>query len=258
MIGDPMGAIEVIGINNKMYIMTKYRHRQTFRRDAHRKRSVRNLPLHPKTNDSPLYPPLFWPHWLLNISKLCLTVWSFVFRPVLVFCLTTRQPGETLSRPRHPQFMSGGPHPQLCVQKPCHSTGTFVHGREPFERLDPEWLCSQGPPKCWWGVGEWRRGRWLLVRAADHPEDCPSVWHGGPGGIEGWGGGCGDSPALPLRTSGGTCVSPCICPEFPRSAGTPAGPGDACGDSAPARSRPTSARWGPSLPRHISGGRLGF
>lgn len=46
------------------------------------------------------------------------------------------------------------------------------------------------------------------------------------------------------------------CQGFPRSAGRRAGPDGAGGGSAPGRSRPTSERWGPSLPRRTSSERL--
>lgn len=48
------------------------------------------------------------------------------------------------------------------------------------------------------------------------------------------------------------------CPVFPRSGGRRAGPDVVCGGSAPAQSRPTSARSGPSVPRRTSGERLGL
>lgn len=46
------------------------------------------------------------------------------------------------------------------------------------------------------------------------------------------------------------------CQGFPRSAGKRAGPDGAGGGSAPGRSRPTSERWGLSLPRRTSDERL--
>lgn len=46
------------------------------------------------------------------------------------------------------------------------------------------------------------------------------------------------------------------CQGFPRSAGIRAGPDGAGGGSAPGRSRPTSERWGLSLPRRTSNERL--
>lgn len=46
------------------------------------------------------------------------------------------------------------------------------------------------------------------------------------------------------------------CRGFPRSAGRRAGPDGAGGGSAPGRSRPTSERWGPSLPRRTSSEKL--
>lgn len=48
------------------------------------------------------------------------------------------------------------------------------------------------------------------------------------------------------------------CPVSPRSEGRRVGPNGACGGSAPALSRPTSARWDPSVPHRTSGGRLGL
>lgn len=48
------------------------------------------------------------------------------------------------------------------------------------------------------------------------------------------------------------------CRGFPRSAGRRAGPDGAGGGSAPGQSRPTSERWGPSLPRRTSSEKLGL
>lgn len=46
------------------------------------------------------------------------------------------------------------------------------------------------------------------------------------------------------------------CRGSPKSAGRQAGPDGVGGDSAPGRSRPTSAHWGRSLPRRISNEKL--